>query len=106
MQGRGKPRSSCLEALMTFDELLTFVLSPAAQIALIIGLAELAKKTGLESRWIPLLDLLLGLLSGILVFGLLMGKGIAQGIPVGLALGLSACGLFSGVKNVMHHDDG
>ena len=91
---------------MTFDELLTFVLSPAAQIALIIGLAELAKKTGLPARWVPLLDLALGLLSGILVFGVLLGKGIALGIPVGIALGLSACGLFSGVKNVVQYGDG
>ena len=89
---------------MTFDELLTFVLTPAAQIALIIGLAELAKKSGLPTRWIPLLDLVLGLLSGILVFGILLGNGIAQSIPVGLALGLSACGLFSGIKNVTHVD--
>ena len=85
---------------MTFDELLTFVLTPAAQIALIIGLAELAKKSGMPTRWIPLLDLVLGVLSGILVFGVLLGNGIAQSIPVGLALGLSACGLFSGIKNV------
>ena len=91
---------------MSFDELLTFVLSPAAQIALIIGLAELAKKTGLPTRWVPLLDLALGILSGVLVFGLLMGKGIPQGIVVGLALGLSACGLFSGIKNTVSHGDG
>ena len=81
-------------------DLITYLLTPVAQVALIIGLAELVKKVGLETRWIPLVDVALGLMSGICIFGLLMGYGIAQGIVIGIALGLSACGLFSGIKNV------
>ena len=98
--GAGNRSVLLLEAVMTFDELLTFVLSPAAQIALIIGLAELGKRSGIPTRWIPLLDLVLGVISGIIVYALMEDHTVMQGIMVGIAMGLSACGLFSGVKNV------
>ena len=81
-------------------ELIAYLLTPVAQVALIIGIAELVKKIGLDSKWIPLVDLGLGLASGIGVYGFALGYGVVNGIMVGLALGLSACGLFSGVKNL------
>ena len=85
---------------MDIQELVTYLLTPIAQIALIIGLAEVCKKVGFPVKYIPLIDLALGLISGICVFGIAMDLGIANGVLVGLALGLSACGLFSGIKNV------
>jgi hypothetical protein len=90
---------------MDIDELIAYLLSPVAQISLIIGLAELAKRIGLPHRYIPILDLVLGLISGICVYGLVLGYGPVQGIPLGIAMGLSACGLFSGVKNVLDVGD-
>lgn len=85
---------------MSIEELITYLYAPVAQIALIIGVAEVIKQLGMESRWIPLVDVALGLASGIGLYGFAMGYGVVAGIVVGLALGLSACGLFSGVKNV------
>ncbi|WP_304068589.1 hypothetical protein [Megamonas hypermegale] len=85
---------------MEINELITYLLTPVAQIALIMALAQLAKGVGVPSKWIPLVDLGLGLLSGILIYTVTMGYHPAEGILVGLALGLSACGLFSGIKNL------
>lgn len=90
---------------MSVDELIQYLLTPTAQIALIIALAELIKRTGLETRWIPLVDLVLGLVSGICIYGIAMGYGILNGVILGIALGLSACGLFSGIKNTFEVDD-
>ena len=82
------------------SELMEMLLTPAAQVALIIGLAELCKKVGVPTRWIPVIDLVLGLISGICVYGLMLDYTVAYGAIAGVALGLSACGLFSGIKNV------
>ena len=49
-------------------EIIEYLMSPVAQVALIIGLAEMIKGLGLEKRWIPLVDLALGLMSGIFVY--------------------------------------
>ncbi len=85
---------------MDINELITYLLSPVAQIALIIGIAEVFKKIGFKVKYIPLLDLVLGIISGVAVYGLMLGYGVQTGIIVGISLGLSACGLFSGIKNV------
>ena len=90
---------------MEITEFAATLLTPIAQVGLIIGIAEVIKKIGLPAKWIPLIDLALGLILGITVDGLLLGYGILQGVLIGLALGLSACGLFSGIKNVTHKDD-
>ena len=85
---------------MGIDELVTFLFTPISQVGLIIGIAEIIKKAGLEARYIPLVDLALGLLSGIGVYGIGMDYGIVKGIVIGLSFGLEACGIFSGFKNV------
>lgn len=85
---------------MDVGELIKYLLTPVAQVALIIGIAELMKRVGVASRFIPLIDLGLGLVSGICVYGIAMEYGMVDGIILGIALGLSACGLFSGIKNV------
>lgn len=87
--------------MIAVDELLEYLISPIAQVALIIGLAELAKKAGLPKRFIPIVDVGIGLLSGIGIYGMALGYGIVKGIILGVAMGLSACGLFSGVKNLV-----
>lgn len=84
-----------------FENLLT----PAAQVALIMGIAEVIKRMGLKSKYIPLVDIALGLISGICVFGIDMDYGISKGVIIGVALGLSACGLFSGIKNVTQKEE-
>lgn len=86
---------------MDTQELITYLLTPVAQVALIMGLAEVIKRMGLESRWIPLVDLGLGILSGVGVYGYALKYGLIDGIILGIALGLSACGLFSGIKNTL-----
>lgn len=85
---------------MDIKELVDYLLTPAVQVALIIGIAEVMKKVGFVVKYIPLLDLVLGIISGVCVYGLMMNLGIPTGIIIGIAMGLSACGLFSGIKNV------
>ena len=86
------------------DELINYLLAPAGQVALIIGLAQLVKNMGVPAKWIPLLDVVLGLMSGVIVYGFEYDLGILKGVMLGLAIGLSACGLFSGIKNVVKGD--
>lgn len=86
---------------MELNDLITYLLSPVAQVALIIGLAEVIKRMNwFDKEYIPIVDVVLGLISGILVYGQMMDMGIGKGIILGIAEGLSACGLFSGIKNI------
>ena len=86
---------------MDINELITYLLTPVAQVALIIGVTEVVKRQNWFSKnYIPILDLILGILSGVLVYGVMLEHGIGIGIIIGIAEGLSACGLFSGIKNV------
>lgn len=82
------------------------VLTPTAEVGIIIALAELVKRLGCPTKYIPLVDISLGLVIGIFVHGIGNNMGIINGIMFGIALGLSACGLFSGAKNVFGKDDG
>lgn len=84
---------------MDINELTTYLFTPIAQIAIIMAIAEVLKQLGLNTKYIPLVDLGLGLIAGLVVYTAHMGYSPIEGIVVGIALGLSACGLFSGVKN-------
>lgn len=86
---------------MDINELITYLLTPIAQVGLIMGLAEIAKRLGLEKKYIPLFDVIVGIVSGVGIYGIAYGHGIVNGILLGLAFGLSACGLFSGLKNTL-----
>lgn len=88
------------------DELINYLLAPAGQVALIIGLAQMAKGLGLKTKWIPILDVVLGIISGLVVYGYEYHLGLIRGFMLGLAIGLSACGLFSGVKNIVEKAKG
>lgn len=81
-------------------EIMEYLMTPVAQVALIIGIADVVKGFGIEHRWIPLVDLALGLVSGVFVYHAAFNCGLIQSVIIGIALGLSACGLFSGIKNI------
>lgn len=83
------------------EELINYLLAPVGQVALIIGLAQLAKNLGLKAKLIPLFDVLCGLVGGILVYFVELKYDFIQSVMIGLAIGLSACGLFSGIKNIV-----
>lgn len=88
--------------MFTINEkgVFSFLISPTASISLIIALAEFIKLLGVQTRFIPVFDLLFGLFFGLLIYTVEMKLSLAKGILAGLALGLSACGLFSGAKNL------
>lgn len=86
------------------DELIKYLFTPIAQIGLICGIAEVFKKFGVNKKFIPLIDIVFGLLSGLCVYTGAMGYSIIEGTVLGIALGLSACGLFSGIKNTLEGD--
>ncbi len=75
------------------EELLQYAGIPA--VLLIIGIAELIKGLGFNSKFIPVINVFLGLIAGIV----LNLDDITKGIFIGLAVGLSASGIYSGVKN-------
>lgn len=81
------------------DELLEYLLTPTAQIAITIGLAEVLKRTGIfDAKLIPFINLFIGLMCGVFVYGLILQYGILKGVVLGVALGLASGGLFSGIK--------
>lgn len=88
----------CMEGKMSIDELMTYLVTPVAQVLLIIGLAEVIKRMNvMPSKFIPLADLAMGIVFSIAVY---WSYGIVNAVLAGIAIGLSACGLFSGIKNV------
>ena len=86
---------------MDIDEFMTYLFTPIVQVALIIVLAVVVKRLGMETRFIPLFDVAIGLIGGIMIYGVNLGYGILRGALIGIALGLEACGLFSGCKNLL-----
>jgi hypothetical protein len=67
-------------------------------IGVIVGIAEVIKKTGIDIKWIPLIDLILGIIAGIVyVFPDDPKKAVLSGIIIGL----SASGTYSSTKNVI-----
>ncbi len=65
-------------------------------IACIIGLVSIAKKLGLESKFAPVLALVLGV--GINLVVKYLGAETGELVVGGIIAGLTACGLYSGVK--------
>lgn len=72
-----------------------------AMIPLIIGLVAVAKKTGVPTKALPALSLLLGVGAGVVYAS---NGNLKQGVLVGLMFGLSASGLYSGSKTVFEKD--
>lgn len=65
-------------------------------VPILIGVLEAIKRSGFNSKFIPVLSILLGVLLGIVFTGF----DVKEGIMAGLYIGLSAVGLYSGYKSV------
>lgn len=65
-------------------------------IALIVGIVEAAKRTGMDSRWAPILAIVLGVAYS---FGM-TEVDVAVNVVEGIIYGLTAAGLYSGTKTV------
>jgi len=78
----------------TSDDLLQY--AGIAVVPLIIGLAEVLKKSGFNAKYIPIVNIILGISAGITIT-----QNISQGMFIGIAVGLSASGLYSSTKNVI-----
>lgn len=69
-------------------------------VPIIVGVVQVAKVSGMNSRYAPLLSLALGV-----GFGVGMGQVNFAGIMQGVAIGLSASGLYSGGKAMISKDE-
>lgn len=67
-------------------------------LALVIGLTELAKRSGIPSRWCPLVSIFMGVS---LMFVANANPYWGVSVVEGLVLGLTASGLYSGTKSVV-----
>lgn len=65
-------------------------------VALVIGLAQVLKKTVVSTRYIPLCTLVIGVGLSILISGI-----NSETVVIGLAAGLASMGLFSGTKTTL-----
>ena len=67
-------------------------------VPVVVGAVEALKKSGVSSKWAPLLSLVLGVVATYLVTGFVFsGDVVLQGVIVGL----TAAGLYSGVRKTM-----
>lgn len=67
-------------------------------IPVIMGLSELLKKIGIDAKYIPVVDLIFGVLAGVFY---VYPTDIKAGVFFGIIIGLSACGMYSGAKNLI-----
>lgn len=87
------------------DELLEYLLWPAAQMGIIAALTELVKQTFMiKKELIPLIALGLGIICGTYVYGIVSKYGILKGVLLGVALGLASTGLFEFSKQMVKSD--
>lgn len=73
----------------------------SVQAGIVIGLAEIYKRIGLPTKLVPLVDLFLGLSISILTGLTISKKTIPNCVLDGILVGLMACGLYSGIKNIV-----
>ncbi|EOP01998.1 holin [Bacillus wiedmannii] len=71
-----------------------------AMIGVVVGLSQIAKTNGLQTKYIPILNLTLGIMLGVLF----LSQDIKMNILQGMIIGLSASGLFDHTK-IMKKDD-
>lgn len=83
--------------LITFitETVLGFVASASV---LILAIVEVAKQSGLNSRYAPAVSVLAGILIGVFFAGY---ETVSWNILAGLIAGLSASGIYSGVKKTV-----
>ncbi|MBC6973040.1 holin [Bacillus sp. Xin] len=70
------------------------MISLAVMIGIVVGLSQIAKTIGLQTKYIPLLNLTLGIVLGVLF----LGGDIKTNVFQGIIIGLSASGLFDHTK--------
>ncbi|KXY32230.1 holin [Bacillus cereus] len=70
------------------------MVSLAVMIGIIVGLSQIVKTIGLQTKYVPLLNLTLGIVLGVLF----LGGDIKTNIFQGIIIGLSASGLFDHTK--------
>ncbi|MED2794076.1 holin [Bacillus wiedmannii] len=71
-----------------------------AIIGVIVGLSQIAKTNGLQTKYIPIFNLTLGIMLSVLF----LSQDIKMNIFQGIIIGLSASGLFDHTK-IMKKDD-
>ncbi|MBP3968010.1 holin [Bacillus sp. WL1] len=70
------------------------MVSLAVMIGIVIGLSQIVKKIGLQTKYVPLLNLTLGIVLGVLF----LNGDIKTNVFQGIIIGLSASGLFDHTK--------
>ncbi|MGG2116533.1 holin [Bacillus bombysepticus] len=70
------------------------MVSLAVMIGIVVGLSQIVKTIGLQTKYIPLLNLTLGIVLGVLF----LGGDIKTNVFQGIIIGLSASGLFDHTK--------
>ncbi|TKI14556.1 holin [Bacillus wiedmannii] len=70
-------------------------------IAVVVGLSQIAKTIGLQTKYVPLLNLTLGIVLGVLF----LGGDIKTNVCQGIIIGLSASGLFDHTKIIKKNAD-
>ncbi|HHK5534020.1 TPA: holin [Bacillus mobilis] len=77
------------------------MVSLAVMIGIVVGLSQIAKTIGLQTKYIPLLNLTLGIVLGVLF----LGGDIKTSVFQGIIIGLSASGLFDHTKIIKKDAD-
>lgn len=70
------------------------MVSLAIMIGIVVGLSQIVKTIGLQTKYIPLLNLTLGIVLGVLF----LDGDIKTNVFQGIIIGLSASGLFDHTK--------
>ncbi|AXO98657.1 holin [Bacillus thuringiensis serovar mexicanensis] len=70
------------------------MVSLAVMIGIVVGLSQIVKKIGLQTKYVPLLNLTLGIVLGVLF----LDRDIKTNVFQGIIIGLSASGLFDHTK--------
>lgn len=72
-----------------------------AMIGVVVGISQIAKTTGLQTKYIPLFNLTLGITLGVLF----LSQDIKMNLFQGMIFGLSASGLFDHTKIIKRDAD-
>ncbi|EOO77700.1 hypothetical protein [Bacillus nitratireducens] len=77
------------------------MVSLAVMIGIVVGLSQIVKTVGLQTKYVPLLNLTLGIVLGVLF----LDGDIKTNVFQGIIIGLSASGLFDHTKILKKDDD-
>ncbi|HDR7285512.1 holin [Bacillus pacificus] len=70
------------------------MVSLAVMIGIVVGLSQIVKTVGLQTKYVPLLNLTLGIVLGVLF----LDGDVKTNVFQGIIIGLSASGLFDHTK--------